>query len=302
MTYARSERAREALWRLYRHRGHPTNLDVLGRMLARRARAGALLGYATWAAYVTEDKMIGSADAAAAFVEKIAPPPRRGAPGLRAAARAQAEGRAGRPGRRAVGLRVPRGPGEGRAVRLRLAGGAAVLRVHAGEGRRARHHRAPVRRHLPPRRGRADLAPRRRGATTCTRATGSSAASTSTCTRATDKYKHAAQFTLATGQAGKRLPEGVLVCNFPRPAPGVPALMRAQRRGDVLPRVRPPAAPRPRRPHALGGAGRRRDRVGLRRGALADARGVGARTRRCSRRSRATTRPASPSPPRSSRG
>ena len=30
------------------------------------------------------------------------------------------------------------------------------------------------------------------------------------------KYKHAAQFTLASGQRGVRLPEGVLVCNFPQ--------------------------------------------------------------------------------------
>ncbi len=30
------------------------------------------------------------------------------------------------------------------------------------------------------------------------------------------KFTHAAQFTLATGVAGERLPEGVLVCNFPR--------------------------------------------------------------------------------------
>ncbi len=77
MTYARSGTAREALWRLYRLRGHPRNLDVLSRMLERRAELARLLGYPSWAAYVTEDKMIGSADAAAAFVEKISRPPRR---------------------------------------------------------------------------------------------------------------------------------------------------------------------------------------------------------------------------------
>jgi thimet oligopeptidase len=38
------------------------------------------------------------------------------------------------------------------------------------------------------------------------------------------KYKHYAQFTLASGVAGKRLPEGVLVCNFPRPG-AEPALL-----------------------------------------------------------------------------
>src|SRR5205807_840815 len=39
------------------------------------------------------------------------------------------------------------------------------------------------------------------------------------------KYKHYAQFTLANGVAGRQLPEGVLMCNFPRPKPGEPALM-----------------------------------------------------------------------------
>ncbi|HVE85840.1 MAG TPA: M3 family metallopeptidase, partial [Myxococcales bacterium] len=39
------------------------------------------------------------------------------------------------------------------------------------------------------------------------------------------KYKHAAQFTLATGKADHQLPEGVLMCNFPRPG-AQPALMQ----------------------------------------------------------------------------
>jgi len=39
------------------------------------------------------------------------------------------------------------------------------------------------------------------------------------------KYKHYAQFTLANGAAGRALPEGVLMCNFPRPSGSEPALM-----------------------------------------------------------------------------
>jgi thimet oligopeptidase len=41
------------------------------------------------------------------------------------------------------------------------------------------------------------------------------------------KYKHAAQFTLASGQAGVRLPEAALICNFPGPLlpGGAPALL-----------------------------------------------------------------------------
>jgi thimet oligopeptidase len=39
-----------------------------------------------------------------------------------------------------------------------------------------------------------------------------------------NKFKHAAQFTLVSGQAGRRLPEGALLCNFTKPGDG-PALM-----------------------------------------------------------------------------
>ena len=114
----------------------------------------------------------------------------------------------------------------------------------------------------------------------CAAASGS-AGSTSTCTRATGKYGHAAQFDLAPGIAGRQLAEGVLVCNFSRDADG------ARPRGDAVPRVRPPDAPRARRRPGVGAVLRRRHRVGLRRGALADARGVGLGRRRA----------ASPSPP-----
>ena len=45
MTYARSGRAREALWRTYRQRACPANLEVLSTLLARRAELAALLGH-----------------------------------------------------------------------------------------------------------------------------------------------------------------------------------------------------------------------------------------------------------------
>src|SRR5207245_8142940 len=70
--FTRSSPAREQLWKVYRQRAHPGNLDVLDRMLTRRYELARLLGYESWAAYVTEDKMIGSARAAAEFIERIA--------------------------------------------------------------------------------------------------------------------------------------------------------------------------------------------------------------------------------------
>ena len=106
VTYARSERAREELWRLYRQRGHPSNLDVLGRLLERRAELARLLGYPSWAAYVTEDKMIGSAGGRGR-VRRADRRRRRGAhaPRLRPAAGAQAPRRAGRPSGSSPGTR-----------------------------------------------------------------------------------------------------------------------------------------------------------------------------------------------------
>jgi thimet oligopeptidase len=229
MTYARSERAREQLWRLYRLRGHPRNLDVLSRMLARRAELARVLGYPSWAAYVTEDKMIGSAEAAGEFIERIA---------VAAAARMRrdhdqllARKQKDVPGAERVEpwdsawlqerIKAEQYGFDSQSVRpyfqyarvkegvLDVTGrlfGIAYRRVDAPvwhpdveaydvtEGERLL--------------GRVylDMHPRE------------------------GKYKHYAQFTLSSGQRDVRLPEGVLVCNFPRPATGSPALME---HGDV---------------------------------------------------------------------
>ncbi|HQR30147.1 MAG TPA: M3 family metallopeptidase, partial [Anaeromyxobacteraceae bacterium] len=72
VTWCEDAGVREALWRLQRQRAHPANLEVLSRMLSRRAELARLLGHPSWAAYATEDKMIGGEAQAAAFVERIA--------------------------------------------------------------------------------------------------------------------------------------------------------------------------------------------------------------------------------------
>jgi thimet oligopeptidase len=230
MTYARSPRAREALWRLYRLRGHPKNLDVLSRMLERRAELARTLGYPTWAAYVTEDKMIRSEAAASEFVARIA---------------AAAEERMTRDYAQLLARKRKDDPAAARVdpwdsaylqerVKAEQYGFDAqsvrpyfeYRRVTAGllevTGRLFGITYRPVKdapvwhpeveaydvlegeRLL----GRIylDMHPRE------------------------GKYKHYAQFTLASGQAGRRLPEGVLVCNFPRPTANAPALME---HGDV---------------------------------------------------------------------
>ena len=71
MTYCRDAAVRRSLYLVFRQRATPQNLEVLGRMLTKRNELAKLLGYTSWAAFVTEDKMIGSDDHAAEFIERI---------------------------------------------------------------------------------------------------------------------------------------------------------------------------------------------------------------------------------------
>src|SRR5690349_11434687 len=57
MTYARDGKAREKVWRAYHQRAYPQNMTVLDQLIARRHELATLLGYPTWAAFVTETKM-----------------------------------------------------------------------------------------------------------------------------------------------------------------------------------------------------------------------------------------------------
>jgi thimet oligopeptidase len=225
MTYARSARAREALWRLYRLRGHPRNLEVLSRMLARRAELARTLGYPTWAAYVTEDKMIGTEAAAADFVTRIA----RAARGRMERDHAQLLARK----RKEVSgaehvepwdsawlqerIKAEQYGFDSQAVRPYFEYGRVKDGILDLTGRLfgIAYRRVPDAPVWHPDveaydvvegdalLGRVflDMYPR------------------------DGKYKHYAQFTLASGQAGRRLPEGVLVCNFPRPTTASPALL-----------------------------------------------------------------------------
>jgi thimet oligopeptidase len=225
LTYARSERTREAMWRLYRLRGHPRNLEVLGRLLERRAELARLLGYPSWAAYVTEDKMIGSASAAAEFVERISASAesrmRRDHAQLLARKRVEVPGaervepwdsgylqeriKAEQYGFESQSVRPYLEYGRVKAGVLEVTGRMFGIRYRPAPEAEVWHPDVEVHDVLEGDRllGRVylDMHPRE------------------------GKYKHFAQFTLASGQAGRRLPEGALVCNFPRPAPGVPAFL-----------------------------------------------------------------------------
>ncbi|MCP2328231.1 thimet oligopeptidase [Hamadaea flava] len=71
MTYSRDAAAREQLWRLNTMRGFPDNEANLRRLLELRRELAGLLGFATWADFVTANKMIGSEQAIADFVARI---------------------------------------------------------------------------------------------------------------------------------------------------------------------------------------------------------------------------------------
>jgi thimet oligopeptidase len=200
-------------------------------MLVRRYELATLLGYATWADYATENKMIGTGQAASVFVDRIA---------AAAATRSEAEmkvllarKRKDLPGAKRLDpwdasyysnrVKAEQFKFDAQAARPYFEVGRVVQGVLDVTGRLfdltyrpvsdATVWHADVRTYdvvggpsYGDRAGQVigriylDLHPRE------------------------GKFKHAAQFTLISGQAGRRLPEGALLCNFAKPGVG-PALM-----------------------------------------------------------------------------
>ena len=71
LTYADDPELRRTYWLAAMNRAVPANLGVLDRLLRKRHELARLLGYATWADYITEDKMLASAEEVRAFVERV---------------------------------------------------------------------------------------------------------------------------------------------------------------------------------------------------------------------------------------
>ncbi|WP_225411037.1 M3 family metallopeptidase [Stigmatella hybrida] len=224
MTYAKDGTAREKLWRANRSRAYPRNVPVLQSLLERRHELASLLGYASWAAYATEDKMIRSERNAGDFIEKIA-----AASGERCRRDYQTlleRKRKDGPGARQVDpwdqgylddrVKAEQYSFDSQAIRpyfeyTRVKEGVLGLTARLFGVNYRRLPDAPVwhpdveaydifQGDTQVGRFYLDMHPR------------------------ADKYKHAAQFTLATGKRDRRLPEAVLMCNFPKPG-AEPALM-----------------------------------------------------------------------------
>jgi len=71
MDYASSESARKAFYVLYRQRAYPKNIDVIAQLLQKRFELANILGYPDWAAYITANKMAATEQNAGNFIEKI---------------------------------------------------------------------------------------------------------------------------------------------------------------------------------------------------------------------------------------
>ncbi len=213
LTFSRDAAARRAVAHEFFNLGWPENDAVLGDLLRLRREKAQLVGYADWPDFDAEIKMIGKGGAIAEFIEKVA-------------------GDADEAARRELAVLVARGADDGiteidvsnwrycfEAVKREQYGVDAqeirryfdFTKVHAGllevTGRLFGLTYEPVdaptwhpevtsydvsldgavlgRIHL-------DLHPRDR------------------------KFNHAAQFDLVSGVRDRQLPEGVLVCNFPR--------------------------------------------------------------------------------------
>ncbi len=220
VTYAKSGKAREELWRQYRLRGHPGNLEVLQRMLEKRHELAGLLGYPSWAAYATEDKMIGSQQKAAEFIARIS---------------TASEARAQRDYQQLLARKRKDDP-----AAQAVAGWDSAYyaeRVSAEEYDFDSQTIRPYFEYTRVKQGVLDITGRMFGLTyrklTDVPVWHAEVDVYDVVEGATvlgriyldmhprdGKYKHYAQFTLVNGVAGKRLPEGVLMCNFPRPPEG----------------------------------------------------------------------------------
>ncbi|WP_243228518.1 M3 family metallopeptidase [Microbacterium sp. CIAB417] len=214
--YAQDRAAREELTRAFNSRGWPENDALLHELLDLRAEQAHLLGYASWPDFDAEVKMIGTGDAIGEFIDRIADladaAAREEADALLARARQDDPSLTGittadsdyyeelirreqydvdaQDVRRY--LDFPRVREGLLAVTGRLFGltyrevhGVATWAEDVTSYDVLRGNTRLGRIHL-------DLHPRE------------------------GKYKHAAQFDLVTGVRGIQLPEGVLVCNFPR--------------------------------------------------------------------------------------
>ena len=221
MTYADDDDARRDLYIKFRSRGDQQNETVLHDILKLRREKSTLLGYANWADYITADKMIGSGEHAAEFLEKV---------WKLAAPRAQEDY-----------AELLRQLQKTDAAAKEVADWQKVYLENLVKKQRYEVDASEVRQFFPYHRvlkGLLEITSEIYEITyvpisepawhpsvltfDVMRGTGKLGRIYLDMHPREGKYKHAAQFPLKDGVRGVQLPEGVLVCNFPE---GAPALM-----------------------------------------------------------------------------
>jgi len=70
-SFAKNEDLRKRMYMEYNNRGYPKNMEVLSKMLAKRAEIARLVGFSSWADYITADKMVENAKQASAFIDRV---------------------------------------------------------------------------------------------------------------------------------------------------------------------------------------------------------------------------------------
>ncbi|MCI4350207.1 MAG: Zn-dependent oligopeptidase [Thermoplasmata archaeon] len=236
--YARSEAVRRRLAVEFLNQAYPENMAVLAELLDQRRALARELGYADYAAYATEDKMIGTPSAAAEFLTRVHRAAE--APARREFATLLARKRQDEPGATSVGfwdaamfggdvgyytekVRSEQFRADARELRvyfpfekvrdgvMRISSELFGIRFVRVEEPRRWHPSVEVFDLFDgdQRLGRfyLDLHPRE------------------------GKFTHAMCAEVVLGVAGRAAPEAALVCNFPEPGLGQPALMEPS---DVL--------------------------------------------------------------------
>jgi thimet oligopeptidase len=214
--YAHDAAARRALTMAMLDKGWPANDTVLAEILALRAEAADLLGYPSWPDYDAEVKMIGSAVAIGEFIDMTAKAADRAAREDYAAllARAQEDDPA-----RSTLSRADSGYYEERIRRERFDVDAQQVRRYFDFGRvRAGLLDTTARLFGLEYHERADVPVWHEDVTAYDFVDdGAAIGRIYLDLHPRDgKFKHAAHFQLASGVKDKQLPEGALVCNFPR--------------------------------------------------------------------------------------
>ncbi len=229
ITYANSHEHRRALYRTYVSRAVPKNLEVLPKILALRHEIAGLCGFANFAEYALEDRMVHGSAPAREFVERVADlaRPRAMAEIAELIALKRAEGDPNateirdwerfywierlKSTRFGFDSQLVRPYFAYRSVRDGvLATSSALFGLAFAKNTSVELWHPSVEcfdvvdRGTPIARFYLDMHPR------------------------PNKYKHAAMFPLVSGVRGERLPEAVLVCNFPAPTDDDPALLLHQ--------------------------------------------------------------------------